>query len=370
MPGARGKKLKQRGAYWTRDRIILGLKRFHQDFDFCPTSSEAYAKHAQFRPRGSYPSFATILDKFPSFRQAWRAAGFVMNHSLEEWSPTEDWFVLETVGILPRDEVANYLGRTPASVKRRLYDLGPVRANNRWGITVSRAAELMLVPQAIFRTYIKHGKLPVYYGHKLIYLNPADLPVVTEADWSNANPYLEDLIRRAIVQRICKILTYGKGWRDREIYKFDRDETLFTKRIKRRDNMTASHPPEPRTDDLKVGDWVRTIVPMEIDVEMKRVGLLKSIYWSPLPRDRKDGTYRRCWMARVEYPKLHRSPGNRSDKRLAYTIPLGTIKRAERPVIVMPELSMHPEAIRGRERFAGHVARARESFKTIQGDLT
>jgi hypothetical protein len=114
MPGFRSR-YKRREKWWTRERMILGMKRFYADFGFTPTSMEAWIEHAQFSGvdpatgkrsnlgwHNKYPSAATVIDTFGTMRKAWTAAGFNVNRCWEEWSELEDWFILESVGIIDR----------------------------------------------------------------------------------------------------------------------------------------------------------------------------------------------------------------------------------------------------------------------------
>lgn len=139
--------------WWTLERVLLGLKRFYKDFSFAPTSTEAYQEKQQFTGRivngrsssrgydNKYPSSYAVLKFFTSFREAWRACDIPVNKSCEAWSAIEDWFIIESVGILPRKEVAQYLDRSVPAVKRRLYDLGQINSFTRWGTLIIKGVE-------------------------------------------------------------------------------------------------------------------------------------------------------------------------------------------------------------------------------------
>lgn len=133
-----GRKVKMRSRkWWTEERLLDALQRFYKDFGYCPTSSEDYAKHAQHtgrtpygRPSNlgwhqKYPSFATILNHWPTFRQAWKAAGFDVGNENEEWSTMEDWFILESLGVMHREEVAELPWQDSSG--RKATDLRPGR---------------------------------------------------------------------------------------------------------------------------------------------------------------------------------------------------------------------------------------------------
>lgn len=377
-----GYQVKERSlTYWTRDEVIAGLKRFYKDFRICPTY-HGYLDRAQFAPKyrkngkpdaagayGKYPSFPCIRKYFKTFREAWTAAGFEVDRHWEEWTPEEDWFAVESCGILPRQEVADYLGRTVAAVKRRLYDLGRITANERWGISVNRAEALMRVPGQMIYRYIKHGVIPVFRGNKNIYLNPADLLKIEEFDWksSNINPELQSLVRRALVQRALKILLFRDRWREHEIYRAE-SAKVYHGRIKNpsRSPLLENTPAPPNA--LKTGDWAH-VVERYKQIAPDRQGRICSVRFSWQQARRKDGTRRACWMAIVEFPKLRTVTGEKS-RRIRYSLPLDRLAACAPPEIEKPPLKQTPEAVRGRKRFQKHLARASNRFREIKPELS
>lgn len=379
MTSRRGKA--QRVAYWTRERVILGLRRFYEDFGYMPTSTNEYQSRRRFTGRTrdgklslqawhqKYPSIYGVAKYFKTLREAWTAAGFNIDKGNEEWSPMEDWFIVETCGILPREEVANYIRRSVPAVRRRLYDLGRITAHTRWGLTLSRAAHEIGIAEYILRRYLEHGTIPYFRGHFLIYLNPADLLKIVEIDWSKPSPAFRETVRRALIQRALKILKFGPDWRRHEIYTFQKKEGLFTKRITGpRNPSLISHPPPPPPNDLAVGDWVRMSEHNDLGVA-GRIGVIRAIHYSPHNHPRRDGSKRKCWVARVEFPRLRRSKvGN--DQRINYSVPLDQFERAERPTIEPKPLSMHPEAVRGRRRFKHDTPRAGARLQKIASQIS
>lgn len=358
----------RRRTYWTRERVIEGMKIFYRDFGFCPTDQGKWAKHQQHTgrdPNGNpsnrgwhqkYPSYASIFNFFASMRDAWRAAGFEVDHGFEEWSAIEDWFIIESAGILPRTEVAEILKRSVVAIKRRLYDLGRITCNNRWGVSVSRAANLVGVSESTLRKYLDRGIIPYFHGNRCIYINPADMPKIEEIDWASPDidPKLDDLIRRSIAQRIAKILKFGASWRDHEIYKVQKKPGVGERYKSVRVPSLIKDPPPPVPNDLKKGDWCRVNRVTVVGVA-GRIGLIKAVHYSPQLGQRRDNTYRKCWIARVEFPRLRRSEHHNED-RIHYSFPLDCLDRADKPEIEVKPLSMNPEAIRGRQRFTTATA--------------
>ena len=366
--------------WWTRERVINGLHRFYKDFGFTPTSSADYQKYQQFtgkmigRTRSDrgyhqkYPSYSSIANYFGSMRQAWHAAGFDVDKSYEEWAEIEDWFVVESCGILPRREVARILKRTEAAVKRRLYDLGRITANERWGMSVNRAATLMNIGGTIINRYILHGILPVFRGNKNIYLNPADLVLIAEFDWSAAdvNPELENHVRRALIHRLAKILKYGTRRRNFEIYKTETKKVYLGRVKKTRQSPLLKNTPVP-PNDLQAGDWVKTAERCR-QIAAGRVGRVKNISFSAHKVRRKDGSRRACWMAFLEFPKLKQ----RTDAadRVHYSLPLDALLKADAPENEKTEPDLSREAVRARTKRDGNADRVKRRFGRIRDQLT
>jgi hypothetical protein len=380
----RGRGRRMNTTWWTQERVLKGMRRFYEDFGYCPTDQGAYARHAQFTGidpvtgkhsnlgwHQKYPSANTILRHFATLREAWEAAGFEVNHSNLEWKPIEDWFIIESCGILPREEVAQMLKRSAPAVKRRLYDLGRFTAKTRWGITLSGAAHLLGVAEGIVRRYLDHGVIPFFRGYKLIYLNPADLTKIEEVNWNDIHPDAESLIWKALVLRALKIIKYRDAWRDHEIYKFLPKESLYKSRIKNRRVPVSLKAPLPeRPNDLAPGDWIKMAETNALGLA-GRYGKVLAVHYSPQVCNRRDGSYRACWLARVEFPRLRRTKVAHDD-RIRYTLPLDCLKRADPPEVEERPLSMHPEAIRGRARKQkGEFGRrARVNFELLEGHLT
>lgn len=367
--------------YWTRDEVLNGLKRFYADFGFCPTYkkyvenaafTEKFGKNGKPKPDGAYnkyPGFLSIRKYFGTMRQAWQAAGFDVNNHWEAWSPLEDWFIIESCGVLPRKEVADYIKRSEAAVKRRLYDLGRITANTRWGMSLNRAGSLLGIGASVIRKYLEYGFMPFYRGNKNLYINPADLLLVTEIDWSQpVHDELDKEIRAAIAQRIAKIAKYGADWRKHELYSFQKSKEYLKLRIKnpRKSAFADKLPDQP--NDLAVGDWIKLKRRVR-QVDENRFGIIKGIFYSPQKQPRVDGTKRCAWIASVEFPKLKRLTGN-GENRIRYNIPLDALERMEKPFVPEKPLSMHPEAVRGRKRLLKHRVRAVNRLNEISGMLT
>ena len=368
----------RRKSFWTRERVLHGLRLFYEDFGYTPLASEAFQDKRAFTGRTpdgristlpyhqKYPSMYGVLKHFRSMREAWTAAGFVVDKGYEEWSEMEDWFVIESCGVLPRDQVAELLGRTVPAVKRRLYDLGRFTAHTRWGITVSRAAHMLGIYEDMIRRYINHGMIPVFRGYKLIYLNPADLLKIKEVDWNNIPADLEERIRKAVAQRIVKILKFGPTWRDHEVYKFT--PKAFTGRVvNHRTPALLKYEVPPKPVEINVGEWITTT--QTVLGRKGRIGKVLAVHYSPQTCGRRDGTKRAAWVARIEFPRLRRSMST-NEKRISYSLPLDTLEKAIAPEIVTPQLKTNREAVRSRKRRSDAPVMAVKQFERIRSEVS
>ena len=68
-------------SWWTRERVLAGLRRFLRDTGEMPTGAKAYHRRVLIFDRGRtgalrlYPPFGAVLKYWPSFVAAWKDAG-------------------------------------------------------------------------------------------------------------------------------------------------------------------------------------------------------------------------------------------------------------------------------------------------------
>ena len=320
----------ERRTWWTRERVLAALGRFHREFGVAPLSSEEYQKlqtttgSGNSGPARPYPSCNSVLRRFRSFREAWEAAGVHVDRGHEPWSELEDWYLREGAGILTRKELAADLRRTENSVHRRLYDRG-IHSYRNHGWTLHRVERVAQIPRHLLDKYLVRGDLPSLRGSKAIYVDPADLLAVEEIDWEHPPEELERDVRRSLAQRMAAVLS-GRDWREGRIYRAER--VLKTDRRYRWSAVT----PSPRPTHLDFGDTVRVVrdVPDRPGV-LGREGVVRLVYWSrqrPRPRDARSPareTPEPGWFARVEFPKIKAHGNDRP--RVIYSLRVEALAR-------------------------------------------
>lgn len=320
-----------RKLWWTRERVLEGLRRFYRDFGFAPTATAEYQKRQQFTGASNtgvgnpYPSSYGVLKYFGTFREAWTAAGIRTDRAWEAWTPEEDWFLTEGAGVFSRKELAEALDRSPNAVHRRLYDLG-VHSYKARGWTLHRVMRATQVPDHVVRKYADRGELPYFRGSKCIYVDPADLLVVREIDWEHPPEELAEAVRRSLMARLVTILS-GRDWRAGRPYQAHPKRTTG-RRWERQAKASA-----PKPVEIDAGDWVKVIqkVPSRPGVN-GRVGFVHVVYWSG--NKQKTGSAREaaeaCWLARVEFKRMRGS--SRNEKRMNCSLPLTALAKVAAPV--------------------------------------
>ena len=134
-----------RKLWWTRERVLDGLRRFYRDFGFAPTATAEYQKRQQFTGASNtgvgnpYPSSYGVLKYFGTFREAWTAAGIRTDRAWEAWTPEEDWFLTEGAGVFSRKELAEALDRSPNAQQERA-DFAAQLIRSETGIGASGAS--------------------------------------------------------------------------------------------------------------------------------------------------------------------------------------------------------------------------------------
>ena len=329
-PRSFGSRLRRTAArtWWTRERVIAGLRRFYRDQGHAPTSTEDWhaltGRHGQHGggpgSRRPYPSLYAVLRHFETFRQAWSAAGVDVGRRQESWSELEDWYLREAVGLIPRAEIARDLRRTPDAVHRRLYDLG-LHSYERWGWTLHHVERVAQIPRHRLQTYIERGDLPFLRGSKCVYVDPADLLVIEEIDWESPPIELERAALRAWRERLLKVLARldwraGRPFRAQPLVRTDR---RWGPRLVR---------PDPKPIVLAAGDRVEVIAPVpRRPYCLGREGRVHLVFWSVTRnwRNSARSSPEPQWMARVEFPSRH--PRSRGP-RVTYTLPLACLRRS------------------------------------------
>lgn len=323
-----------RRTWWTRERVLAALVRFHREFGLAPLSSERY-HHLQtptgtgnYAPARPYPSASAVLRHFPSFRAAWSSAGILVDRSSEPWTELEEWYLSEGAGILSRKELASDLRRTEGAVNRRLRDLG-INSYRNHGWTLHRVERAAQVPRHLLEKYLFQGLLPYFRGSKTIFVDPADLLCVEEIDWRNPPAELEADARRSLARRMIAILS-GRDWREGRLYRSDR----IAKTDRRYARTAVKSTPKPT--HVGPGDRVRVVREVESRPGVAgREGVVHLVYWSQ--QRHRPGPGRRTsrddgepgWMARVEFAKMKRHGNDRP--RVTYSLPADAIVRASDP---------------------------------------
>ena len=195
-------------SWWTRERVLVGLRRFWREQGQAPTATWDYHKVARSSARGPrrrYPSFCAVLQYFLSFREAWMAIGVDVDRVHEDWSEAEDWYVREAAGLVSRVEMARDLRRTPAAIQHRLYDLG-LNSYRVHGWSINRLVRDGKLPPWPIQKAVRTGILPVRRGVKVSYVDPADLVELPRLDLGQASDELAAAIRRALLGRLAGAL--------------------------------------------------------------------------------------------------------------------------------------------------------------------
>jgi hypothetical protein len=330
---ASARKSMARRVWWTKKRVIEGLQRFYQDFKQAPHSTRDYhvlVKGSGMGPRRRYPSFYAVLKHWATFRQAWEAAGIHDNNRAEEaWSPAENWYVREAMGILTRNEIAADLRRTPDALHRHIYDMGW----STWdahGWSVYRLERTTGLPANTFRRYMAWGDLPFFKGTKVVYIDPGDLTCVAELDFEHLPPDLEEAMVRALRERLVKVLA-GQDWRAGRLHTA---QPTVKGRYLPGSRQRYPLKPAPKPNGIEPGMWAEVIedVPDRPGV-FGRVGFVHLVY----PANAKysyvrSGGTASLWMARVEFKSLHDGRKRRAP-RVTYSLPLTVLKQVDEPAV-------------------------------------
>jgi hypothetical protein len=341
--------MKRRNIYWTRQRCLEAGALFFRERGVVPTNENWWHEQTVFTARTEtgaarlwsqrpYPSHPTLKKYWRGMRAYWEAVraaypalGIEIPVADMPWSELEEWFILESVGLLARAEVSALLGRTEAAIKRRLYEMG-INSYNRWGWTVTHLARVICVSPQIIMRYVDQGKLPAFRGHKCIYIEPADFLVIAEYNWAKRRhpKELEEAVRRSLMQRLSYTLLRF-DWRKYSYHKSVVKKIVNVGRIKKPRAVNVAQEPKPR--HIRVGDWcVVTGEYVNYQGGRGRVGRAKAIVWSPQAKQQTPRSPARppCWVVTVEYRK-ERPAGMPELKRTRLNVAASSVRRAANP---------------------------------------
>ena len=350
--------IRHNSEWWNKRRVLAALGEFYGEFKKLPSSFEEYAEIQQaanfdyagkISTRGQdnlYPSVASIGKFFKSINDAWREVGFDVTDAFAEWTIEEDLFIYESIGLLTREEIAECLPgkRSATSVKARVNYL-QLDIFTRWGITAARAANYLEISSSVLEKYIESGEIPFIQGSAYLYIDPADLLLVREIDWSKpVHSELTEMIKDSLIERMLRIIA-GKPLR-KYPYKFGR-RSKPRKYLKTETSLSAWNNLPPKPNELKAGDWVTINFPAS-GVDITRSGIIKSLNYSPQSQTRHDGTKRCCWVGIVEFPRYSRGAADTNPPRVRLSLPLDCLLPAK--AVEKPKREIKsPETIRKRK---------------------
>jgi hypothetical protein len=164
-----------------------------------------------------------VLRHFPSFRAAWEAAGIQIDDAhWAPWTASDDSYLVAHLGVQPTASIAVTLRRGEAAVRTRARKLG-LCVGLAHGWPLLRVARAAGISEYVLRGYVDRGDLPVFKGAKHVYLDPADLPAVTEIDLQHLTADLEAAVLQSLRWRLVQILA-GKDWRTMQPHRLHQRE--------------------------------------------------------------------------------------------------------------------------------------------------
>src|SRR5205814_3169418 len=114
------------------------------------------------------------------------------------------------------------------------------RITDACGWPLQRVVQITGVSEHTLRGYVRRGELPVFKGAKCVYIDPGDLPVVDEIDWTQPRPDLESAVVRSLRGRLMQIFAGRDSRQIRPDHTFPAPNSLSCDRVQQ-----ARRPPRP-----------------------------------------------------------------------------------------------------------------------------
>jgi len=111
--------------YWTRERVLEGLKLAAQELDPLPRDPKTYSQLK--KGRMEWPTASKVLEHFGSMVRGWRGAGVDhrrMPLTNVRWTADEDEYLLATAGSMRLVDIAARLNRSYQAVRVRVGSKG------------------------------------------------------------------------------------------------------------------------------------------------------------------------------------------------------------------------------------------------------
>jgi len=255
-----------------------------------------------------------VLRHFPTFRVAWETAGVQLaNRRQAPWTPAEDWYVGEAIGVLATATIAADLGRSQSAIYTRIRHLER-RITEAWGWPIQRVSRTTRIAEHTLRGYIERGELPVFKGAKCVYVDPADLLAVDEVDWTHPPADLELAALDSLRLRLTQILA-GRDWRQLRPHR--------PCPLKTAPGLRRGIPRAARPASIAPGTWVRVVGPTPaMPQRAERIGCVDRVYWSI--SSRQDGPPQ--WRAKVVFARAYRKQAGTT---ITYCLPVAALEPAQ-----------------------------------------
>ena len=111
--------------YWTRERVLEGLRSAAAELDPLPTSSDAYNRLK--KGRMDWPTAGKVLEYFGGMARGWLAAGVSRRRvqlTNSDWTAAEDEYLLTMAGTIRLMDIACALNRSYQAVRGRIGSKG------------------------------------------------------------------------------------------------------------------------------------------------------------------------------------------------------------------------------------------------------
>ena len=111
--------------YWTRERVLEGLRLAAAEIDILPTSSNVYNRLK--KGHMDWPTAGKVLEYFGAMARGWLAAGVSRRRvhlTNSDWTSEEDEYLLTMAGSIRLVDIAHVLNRSYQAVRVRIGSKG------------------------------------------------------------------------------------------------------------------------------------------------------------------------------------------------------------------------------------------------------
>lgn len=169
--------IRERFGWWKLSEVVAALLWLRRQEGGFPGPSRYRALKLS---GAAIPDQRSLIRHFGEWSRVSLITGIPSTARHRHWTPEEDDYLMDRIGLVPISAIAHTLHRSFPSIKERVRTMGATIYSAQGYLTLAEAVRSYGVTQHQLRTAVLSGRLPYVegakeHGHRLIFLDPLDV---------------------------------------------------------------------------------------------------------------------------------------------------------------------------------------------------